>query len=100
VDDGIIINGLAIVIRPSASAGSLDRYYADCVIGGPGSFVLPVRRSEDFAVAIRQKLVMEVSRRRPAEQVVPVQDTPSSDCLIGEKLRPGFLDRVYPELDR
>lgn len=100
VASGIIINGLAIIIRPSGSAGSLDQYYADCVIGGPGSFVLPVRRSEDFAVAIRQKLVMEVSRRQPSEQVVPVQATPMSDCLIGEKLRPGFLDRVYPELDR
>ena len=100
VDDGIIINGLAIVIRPSASAGSLDRYYADCVIGGPGSFVLPVRRSEDFAAAIRQKLVMEVSRKRPTRQVIPVQTAPRTDCLIGEKLRPGFLDRVYPELDR
>lgn len=100
VDDGIIINGLAILIRPSASAGSLDRYYADCVIGGPGSFVLPVRRPEDFAVAIRQKLVMEVSRARTAEQPVPVQAAPGSDCMIGEKLRPGFMDRVYPELDR
>jgi Protein of unknown function (DUF1194) len=99
VDDGITINGLAIIIRPSGSAGSLDRYYADCVIGGPGSFVLPVRRPEDFAVAIRQKLVMEVSQR-PMGHVVPVQITPATDCLIGEKLRPGFLDRVYPELDR
>lgn len=100
VASGTVINGLAIIIRPSGSAGSLDRYYADCVIGGPGSFVLPVRRSEDFAVAIRQKLVMEVSRQQPAEQVVPVQAAPSTDCLIGEKLRPSILDRVYPELDR
>ncbi|MBW9062596.1 DUF1194 domain-containing protein [Rhizobium herbae] len=100
VASGTVINGLAIIIRPSGSAGSLDRYYADCVIGGPGSFVLPVRRSEDFAVAIRQKLVMEVSHRQPVEQVVPVQLGPSTDCLIGEKLRPRLLDRVYPELDR
>ncbi|MCV9999913.1 DUF1194 domain-containing protein [Pararhizobium sp. YC-54] len=100
VANGIIINGLAILIRPSGGAGSLDRYYADCVIGGPGSFVLPVHQPEDFAVAIRQKLVMEVSRTSPAAQIVPVQSAPSTDCLIGEKLRPGFLDRVYPELDK
>lgn len=100
VAGGITINGLAILIRPSGGAGSLDRYYADCVIGGPGSFVLPVHQPEDFAVAIRQKLVMEVSRARPAAQIVPVQSNPSTDCLIGEKLRPGFLDRVYPELDK
>ncbi len=100
VASGIVINGLAILIRPSGTQGSLDRYYADCVIGGPGSFVLPVHQPEDFAVAIRQKLVMEVSRQQPAERIVPVQIAPASDCMMGEKLRPGFLDRVYPELDK
>lgn len=100
VASGIVINGLAILIRPSGGAGSLDRYYADCVIGGPGSFVLPVHQSEDFAVAIRQKLVMEVSQRQPMEHVIPAQIAPPTDCMIGEKLRPGFLDRVYPELDK
>lgn len=93
VAEGIVINGLAILIRPSGSAGPLDQYYADCVIGGPGSFVLPVRRAADFSVAIRQKLVMEISRRQMPEQVVPIQAAPRTDCLIGEKLRPGFLDR-------
>lgn len=93
VASGIVINGLAILIRPSGSAGKLDRYYADCVIGGPGSFVLPVHQPEDFAVAIRQKLVLEVSSRQPAEQPIPIQAAPSSDCLIGEKLRPDWLDR-------
>lgn len=100
VASGIIINGLAIIIRPSAGTASLDRYYADCVIGGPGSFVLPVHQPEDFAVAIRQKLVMEVSGAGTAARVIPVQTTPSTDCMMGEKLRPGFLDRVYPQLDK
>ncbi|WP_275783687.1 DUF1194 domain-containing protein [Pararhizobium gei] len=93
VAKGIVINGLAILIRPSGSAGPLDRYYADCVIGGPGSFVLPVHRAEDFSVAIRQKLVMEISGAPAAERVVPVQAAPPTDCLIGEKLRPNFLER-------
>ncbi|OBZ93149.1 hypothetical protein ADU59_23770 [Pararhizobium polonicum] len=100
VASGIVINGLAILIRPSGTQGSLDRYYADCVIGGPGSFVLPVHQPEDFAVAIRQKLVMEVSSREPPERIIPIQITPPTDCMIGEKLRPGFLDRVYPELEK
>lgn len=100
VANGIIINGLAILIRPSGTQGSLDRYYADCVIGGPGSFVLPVHQPEDFAVAIRQKLIMEVSGRQLPARVIPVQTRPPSDCMMGEKLRPGFLDRVYPELDK
>lgn len=93
VANGIVINGLAILIRPSGITGKLDKYYADCVIGGPGSFVLPVHQPQDFAVAIRQKLVLEVSSREPTAAVVPIQNAGPSDCMIGEKLRPGFLDR-------
>ena len=96
---GIIVNGLAIMIRPSAVYGPLDQYYADCVIGGPGAFVLPVQEPEDFAIAIRRKLILEVSGREPHPRVIPAAGA-SSDCMIGEKLRPGFLDRVYPELDK
>lgn len=95
---GIVINGLAIMIRPSAVYGPLDRYYADCVIGGPGAFVLPVQEPEDFAIAIRRKLILEVSGRKPAPHLIPAAS--ASDCMIGERLRPGFLDRLYPELDK
>jgi hypothetical protein len=56
---GIIINGLAIMIRPSDTYGPLDHYYRDCVVGGPGSFVLAVHEAEDFAIAIHQKLILE-----------------------------------------
>ncbi|OAP38596.1 hypothetical protein AU381_22300 [Sinorhizobium glycinis] len=100
VGRGIIINGLAILIRPSVSTGPLDQYYAECVIGGPGSFVLPVHEAEDFAIAIRQKLILEVSgvTLPPTLSLAAVET--AADCMIGEKLRPGFLDRVYPELDR
>ncbi|OCP17476.1 MULTISPECIES: DUF1194 domain-containing protein [unclassified Ensifer] len=97
---GIIINGLAILIRPSVSTGPLDQYYAECVVGGPGSFVLPVHKPEDFAIAIRQKLILEVSGLPSPPSVRLVDALPAPDCLIGEKLRPGFLDRVYPELDK
>ncbi|MGF6178135.1 DUF1194 domain-containing protein [Ensifer sp. 4252] len=97
---GIVINGLAIMIRPSISFGPLDQYYGDCVIGGAGSFVLAVHEPEDFGVAIRQKLILEVSGRMHAEHFQLAADEAATDCLIGEKLRPGFVDRVYPELDR
>lgn len=90
---GLVINGLAIKIRPSGSFGPLDRYYADCVIGGPGSFVLPVQQPADFASAIRQKLILEISGIAPPASVIPVQIAPPSDCMIGEKLRPQWLDR-------
>jgi hypothetical protein len=41
---GIVINGMAILIRPSTSAVPLDQYYAECVIGGPGSSWFPCTR--------------------------------------------------------
>lgn len=91
---GIIINGLAILIRPSAASGTLDVYYKECVIGGPGAFVLPVRKPEDFAAAIRRKLILEVSGATPL--VIPAQAQPEDDyssiCLSGEKYRPFFMD--------
>lgn len=96
---GIIINGLAIMIRPSAAYGSLDDYYSNCVIGGPGAFVLPVQEPEDFAIAIRRKLILEVSGTEPPARILPAAGS-DVDCLIGERLRPSNMDRYYPELDR
>lgn len=94
---GIVVNGLAIMVRPSAAYGPLDRYYADCVIGGTGAFVVSVQEPEDFAMAIRRKLILEVSGSQPPAAYIPA--AANSDCMVGEKLRPGF-DRYYPELDR
>lgn len=96
---GIIINGLAIMVRPSVTIGPLDRYFGDCVIGGPGSFVLSVHEAEDFAVAIRQKLILEVSGRSPPAHIRLANDV-RTDCFMGEKLYPGFPDQTYPELGR
>lgn len=96
---GIIINGLAIMIRPSSALGTLDDYYSSCVIGGPGAFVLPVQEPEDFAVAIRRKLILEVSGTAPPARVIPAAGN-TIDCMIGEKLRPSYMERFYPELDR
>jgi hypothetical protein len=96
---GIVINGLAIMIRPSAAFGSLDDYYSNCVIGGPGAFVLPVHDPEDFAVAIRRKLILEVSGAEPPARVIRTAG-PAYDCMIGEKLRPGAMERFLPEQGR
>lgn len=93
VSTGIVINGLALIIRPSSSIVSLDRYYADCVIGGPGSFVLPVHDIEDFETAIRRKLVMEVSGIGPSARIIPVINAQQADCMVGERSRPDFFTR-------
>lgn len=88
--EGIGINGLPIMLRPSggfAGIRHLDTYYEDCVIGGPGAFVVPVRDLDDMAEAIRRKLVLEIAGRPP--EVVPAQLERSRrvDCMIGEALR-------------
>jgi hypothetical protein len=88
---GITINGLPIMVKePSHSTmdiDNLDFYYEDCVIGGPGSFVLTIKDREKFKEAIRTKLILEVADRTPEHRTVPVAERkPRIDCSIGEKL--------------
>lgn len=94
VEAGIVINGLALMLRPSGAPGGLDKYYGDCVIGGPGSFVLPVHNIEDFAVAVRRKLVMEISGLTPPATIQKTAGKqPTSDCMVGEKQWQDIFDR-------
>ncbi|TIU21920.1 MAG: DUF1194 domain-containing protein, partial [Mesorhizobium sp.] len=96
---GMIINGLPILISPSPSVSHLDRYYADCVTGGPGSFVLPIYAASEFSTAIRRKLIQEVSGIGDARRIRVDAEAPT-DCLLGERLRRRFSDPYFPELDR
>ncbi|HEY6633085.1 MAG TPA: DUF1194 domain-containing protein, partial [Rhizobiaceae bacterium] len=88
VSRGIIINGLPILIRPSQmiahAFGTLDLYYADCVTGGPGSFVLPIHAASEFATAIRYKLILEVSGLGAWPGTTYAGKKEPIDCLIGE----------------
>jgi hypothetical protein len=89
---GITINGLPIMLkRPipmSLDIENLDIYYEDCVIGGPGAFVVPIREREQFKDAIRTKLVLEIAGRTPETRAVPVQArSPRISCTIGEEMR-------------
>jgi hypothetical protein len=88
---GIVINGLPIMVKePSYSTmdiDNLDWYYEDCVIGGPGSFVVAIKDREKFKEAIRAKLLLEVAGRTPDRSVVPAAEKePRVSCLIGEKI--------------
>lgn len=96
---GIVVNGLPLMTQDEWSARwgipDLDIYYENCVIGGPGSFVLPVWSWEDFEPTLRRKLVLELAGRRPEEAPASI---PASgyDCEIGEKIwlrnmQDGFL---------
>jgi Protein of unknown function (DUF1194) len=91
LEKGIIINGLPIMVKePSFSTmdiENLDQYYEDCVIGGPGSFVVTIKDREKFKEAIRTKLVLEVAGRPPERRVIPAAGKdPRVNCMIGEKI--------------
>jgi hypothetical protein len=101
VRSGVVINGLPFVVRRPDSMSSffsvpdIDNYYAHCVVGGRGSFVMRVRRKEEFKIAIRRKLIQEISgwNAQPGGHVHKAQfATPQQayDCLVGEKLWDGF----------
>jgi hypothetical protein len=91
LEKGIIINGLPIMVKePSYSTmdiDNLDFYYEDCVIGGPGSFVVSIKDRDKFKEAIRSKLLLEVAGKTPERRAVPVADKePRVSCMIGEKI--------------
>ena len=91
LEKGITINGLPIMVKePSYSTmdiDNLDFYYEDCVIGGPGSFVVSIKDRDKFKEAIRTKLLLEVAGRTPERRIVPAAEKePRVPCLIGEKI--------------
>ncbi len=104
VAQGVAINGLPIVNDRASPFGwpalpNLDLYYANCVIGGPGSFYVVANTFADFARAIRKKLILEIAGMRPypsRERVFPAtapeapRETPP--CDIGEQRMQWLLE--------
>jgi hypothetical protein len=88
---GITVNGLPVMVKISWSGGlysiaGLDFYFEDCVIGGPGAFVLAVRDPNEFKRAIERKLVLEIADRSGIIERAAMQKRPERmDCLAGEK---------------
>ena len=101
VAGGIAINGLPIMLRPAVSSmfdlSDLDQYYASCVIGGAGAFMVPVRLLAEFASAIRRKLLLEISGLGLPAQIIRVQSSLPADgydCMVGEKQWRWYQDRM------
>jgi hypothetical protein len=90
---GVTINGLPILIREGWSSGlystdGLEFYYEDCVIGGPGAFIVIVKSREKFAEAIKRKVILELLSVKQAPRIMQIGDlqrTLRIDCLVGEK---------------
>ncbi len=101
---GIIINGLPIINdRPNIlgypNLPDLDFYYRDCVIGGPGAFIVLARDRTAFAAAIRRKMILEIAARprldRPPVRHSVAAAVPTAagamPCDIGERQFLQFL---------
>jgi Protein of unknown function (DUF1194) len=98
---GIVINGLPIMInngrRSVFDMADLDDYYSDCVIGGPGSFMIAITERDQFVAATRSKILREIADLRDQApdnaRVIPVNSTDDEDkparrkvnCRIGER---------------
>lgn len=84
VAQGIVINGLPLMLEDTFNAWStsfsMDRYYHDCVIGGPGSFVIPVKRLMDIEAAIHMKLILEIAETNRYMNPVPVFEQGFEKC--------------------
>jgi hypothetical protein len=84
VGAGITINGLPIMLKRPNTYGmygmtmeNLDVYYEDCVIGGPGAFVVRIQDRDQFKEATRTKLVQEIASHSAKARVMPAQMRPS-----------------------
>jgi hypothetical protein len=86
LDKGIVINGLPIMLkRPTGywDTEKLDVYYRACVIGGPGSFIIPITERSQFAEAVRTKIVREVAALDYT--IIPAQASEALDCAAEER---------------
>ena len=117
---GVTINGLPIVNdRPNRfgfpQMPNLDRYYANCVIGGNGAFLVVANNFESFAEAVRRKLILEIADLQPDEPkrhaarparhpllhyvqgVQSPSEAPDSyDCSVGERRMFNYFQRNIP----
>jgi hypothetical protein len=101
LEQGITINGLPIMLKRQGGVydtfniDDLDVYYEDCVIGGPGAFMISVDDMDRFELAVRRKLVLEIAGLPPRLMNAAVntfRPAPRIDCMIGERTRGRFMD--------
>lgn len=108
VRDGVIINGLPIVNDNRQSFGpqiaDLDLYYRNCVIGGPGAFLIVAADFDSFAIAVRKKLILEIAGRMPpaplfhrtsGRRPMPGAGRQAPECDIGEQQLDRRLRKMY-----
>lgn len=70
---GISINGLAILCRRCATGRpvnyDLEKAFEDTIIGGTNSFVVSADEPENFALAVKRKLILEIAGDLPEADI-------------------------------
>jgi hypothetical protein len=92
---GITINGLPIMLKEPRGywdIKDLDLYYRDCVIGGPGAFMVPARDKAQFREAIKTKIVREVAGLTDPAPLIHFAQAGGADCRAGENARERWRD--------
>ena len=81
---GVTVNGLAILNEEP----HLDVYFRDRVIGGPNAFVISANDYENYATAIREKLLREIISvpvaANPARRTLQAADHGAGDATATE----------------
>ena len=100
VAQGFVINGLPIMLKMATGffdLADLDHYYSQCVIGGTGSFMIPIKEQSEFLIATRRKLLLEIAGQVPPARFIRVTAPEEpSDCLIGERQWRRYMDGRFP----
>jgi hypothetical protein len=90
VERAVTINGLPLLPKPGSyddyfAMVALEEYFEDCVIGGSGAFIIPVRNHSEFVPALRRKLMLEIAEQQlPAIRVAATPVRARTDCLTGQ----------------
>jgi hypothetical protein len=90
VKEGITINGLPILTNTAGgmypTPPDLDLFFRDCVIGGPGAFYVVAHGFDDFARAVRKKLIIEIAGAAPERvwRAAAEERREGPPCNIGE----------------
>lgn len=94
IKSAVTINGLPIMNQRPNRFGmpmrDLDLYYRNCVIGGPGAFLVVAQDFRSFAAAIRRKLVLEIAGAAPAPRHGVPASAGHGDRATGS-VRPVFI---------
>lgn len=64
VKNRVTVNGLPIL---AFDGDTLEFFFRDNVIGGPGAFYVAARGFKDFFRAVRRKLILEIAGRTPTD---------------------------------